>query len=326
MPKVFMSPRRCACLVGLLASISCSEGGTEPSSIPLPEDEPPASGVAGTADTTVGAELVGSGIVFGSMNMPNSSLNTIHTGWMQGGPLSPENIISQLSGARTKSGRVVIKLCKGRDEYVKNADGTFSLSKWKSLVARYKNVNIGPYISDGTIIGHYLVDEPQRAARWGGKIISPATLEEMAMYSKQLWPGMTTVVRVVPSWLASSSVNFTYLDAGWAQYTAGKGNASTWVTAEAAAAKRRGLGLVVGLNVLDGGNGSSNIRGYTAGKWAMSASELRSYGTAMLTEDHACGFFMWTHNLTYYGRSDIKSAMADVSAKARAHVRTSCRG
>ena len=57
----------------------------------------------------------------------------------------------------------------------------------------------------------------------------------------------------------------------------------------------------------------------------MSASELRSYGAAMLGQSLACGYFNWTHNVSYYGRSDIKSAMADLSAKARSHARTSCR-
>jgi hypothetical protein len=325
MLKAFTALRVCAYLVGMLAIVSCSEDGTAPSSAAPPAAEPNPSGTAETADTTVVSQAVGSGIVFGSMNMPNAYLNDVHTGWMQGGPLSPENIISQLSGARAKGGRVVIKLCKGRDEYVKNADGTFSLTKWKSLVARYKNVNLGPYITDGTIIGHYLIDEPHRASRWGGKIISPATLEQMAKYSKELWPGMTTIVRVVPSWLATSGIRYTYLDAGWAQYTSGKGSASSWVAAEVASAKRQGLGLLVGLNVLDGGNGSSQLRGTSSGKWAMSASELRSYGAAMMGDSYACAFYMWTHDLSYYGRSDIRSAMADLSAKARAHARTSCR-
>jgi hypothetical protein len=265
------------------------------------------------------------GIVFGSYNMPNEYLNSVHTGWMQGGPLDPSSILSKLSGARAKGGRVVVKLCKGHDDYVKNADGTFSLSKWKSLVGRYQNVGLDPYIRDGTILGHYLIDEPQRASRWGGKVISQATLEAMAKYSKQLWPAMTTMVRVAPSWLAGSSVTYTYLDAGWAQYASGKGEAATWIAAEVAAAKRKGLGIAVGMNVLDGGNGSSKIPGRTRGKYSMSASEIRSYGSALLNQSYACGFFNWSYDGTYYGRSDIKSAMADMSTKARSHARTSCR-
>jgi hypothetical protein len=151
------------------------------------------------------------------------------------------------------------------------------------------------------------------------------TVEEMAKYSKQLYPGMPTLVRVVPSWLASVSVTYTYLDAGWTQYERGKGDAGDWVTAEAAAAKRKGLGLVVGMNVLDGGDGSSRIAGYTKGKYAMSATELRKHGFALLANSYACGFFNWSHDTDYYGRSDIKSAMADLSAKAKAHAKTACR-
>ena len=82
------------------------------------------------------------------------------------------------------------------------------------LGANHMN-NVAP--KDGTIIGHYLIDEPSRSSRWGGKPISQRTLEEMAGYSKQLWPGMSTLVRVVPSWLTSASVTYRHLDAGWAQ-------------------------------------------------------------------------------------------------------------
>jgi hypothetical protein len=265
------------------------------------------------------------GIVFGAVNMDVSRLNSVYTGSQYGGSLDPSNILSILSAARAKGARVVIKLCKGKDSYVKNADGTFSLSKWKTLVDRYTRVNLGPYIADGTIVGHYLIDEPQRASRWGGKVISPSTLEAMAKYSKQRWPGMTTFVRAVPTWLAGSSVTYTYLDAGWAQYAANKGDVTKWISAEVAAAKRKKLGLAVGLNVLDGGNGSSKIRGYSSGKYAMSANELKTYGSALLGQSYGCAFYTWMYDGTYYGRTDIKSAMAALSRTAKAHQQTGCR-
>jgi hypothetical protein len=266
------------------------------------------------------------GIVFGSFDLETSDLDRVHTGWMQGGALDPSTILSKLSATRSKGGRAVIKLSKGKDSYVKNADGTFSLSKWKSLVSRYRNVNLDPYISDGTILGHYLIDEPHRASRWGGKAISPSTLEEMARYSKQLWPNMTTMVRVSPGYLAGASTTYRYLDAAWSQYAYVKGaTVGTWIGSEVATAKRAGLGLVVGLNVLNGGDGSSRIAGTTSGKYAMSASEVRSYGTTLLNQSYACGFFNWMFDSRYYGRTDIRNAMADVSALARSHAKTSCR-
>ncbi len=317
-----------AVAAGLIAfCAACADDSAGPSSAADLPDEVGAVPVesTGLADAVLDTRSGRPGIVFGTFNMRNNYLSSVHTGWMNGGPLDPSNILSWLSGARSKGGRVVLKLCKGKDSYVKNPDGTFSLTKWKSLVARYRNVKWDGYISDGTIIGHYLIDEPHRASRWGGKAISQATLEAMAKYSKELWPQMTTLVRVAPSYLASASATYRYLDAGWTQFAAGKGSPEQWVSAEAAAAKRKGLGLVVGLNVINGGNGSSKIRGTRVGEWSMSASEIRSYGKAMLSESHACAFFNWQHDLEYYGRSDIKSAMADVSAQAKSHVKTSCK-
>ncbi len=313
----------------LVLAVGCTDDDPVAPSVPTAA-ETAAAPAAPAAPETPGVMAVDkrsshAGIVFGTFNMRNNYLDNVHTGWMNGGPLEPSSILSWLSGARAKGARAVIKLSKGRDSYIKNSDGTFSLTKWKDLVGRYRNVNLAPYINDGTIIGHYLVDEPHRTGRWGGKAISQATLEEMAKFSKQLWPEMHTLVRVAPSYLAGSSVTYRYLDAGWTQYTAGKGSAAQWVKSEAAAAKRKGLGLVVGLNVINGGNGSSRIRGDRGSEWSMSANEIREYGNAMLSEDLACAFFSWQHQTTYYNRSDIKKAMAEVSAKAKAHRKTSCR-
>jgi hypothetical protein len=262
--------------------------------------------------------------VFGTTTYPTTSLNTVHNGTLVGGDISPSNALSLLSTASAKGGRMIVKLSMGRDYFVKNADGTFSFTKWKALVDRFRTVKLGQYIADGTIVGHYLIDEPHRTARWGGKIIPHATLEAMAKYSKDIWPDMKTFVRVVPSWLASSSITYTDLDAGWLQYESFRGDINKVLAAEVAAAKLKRLGLVVGLNVLDGGNGSSRIAGYTRGKYAMSASELRSYGTALLNHTYACAFNNWMYKSSYFDRSDIKDAFSDLSVKARNHVKTSC--
>jgi len=264
------------------------------------------------------------GIAYGQFNMSSSLLSSVYTGTTQA-VSSTSGMLPVIVETKAKGGRLVLKLSGGSASIVKNADGTFSFTKWKTVVDRFRSVNLAPYIADGTIIGHYLIDEPNMAHRWGGKTIPQATIEAMAKYSKQIWPNMLTIVRVVPTWLASAPVSYTYLDAGWAQYTAVKGDPAKWITAEVNAAKSRGLGLVASMNVLDGGNGSSGIRGYTSGKYSMSASELRSYGTVLLNQTYLCGFYQWMYNSTYYGRSDIKSAMATLSTKARAHTKTSCR-
>ena len=88
----------------------------------------------------------------------------------------------------------------GPDFLYKDADGHFSLTKWKARIDRYDDVTFDAYIKDGTLIGHYLIDEPNdpangMAARLGHHA------REMARYSKAKWPGLPTIVRTYPDYL-----------------------------------------------------------------------------------------------------------------------------
>jgi hypothetical protein len=306
--------------VSLVALPACNtaERLSPPTEAGTPEN--PAGSLDNASDFVVTA--VAPGIAFASFGLTPAQIGTVHTGsvpWTD-----PSVLLSLLSQFRAKGGRVIIQL-QGSEKYSRNADGTFNLTKWKSMVDRYKSVNFSSYINDGTIVGHYLIDEPQYPSRWGGKVIPQATVEAMAKYSKQLWPTMITMVNAPPRWLAAAPVTYTYLDAAWALYIAGYGSTSYWIGKEVAAAKTKGLGVVVALNVLDGGNGSSGIHGTYGTKWSMSASELRSYGSALLTPTYGCGFVMWKYTSSYYSRTDIKSAMTALSTQSKSHVKTSCR-
>jgi hypothetical protein len=275
----------------------------------------------GVPDNTAAAVLPG--IVFASAALTASQLNSVHTGLVESP--TPSGLLSFLSQVRAKGGRVLIKLAGGESTY-KNADGTFNLTKWKTGVDRYRNIDFRSYIADGTIVGHFLFDEPHFAGRWGDKTIPQATVEAAARHSKQRWPNLPTLVSAPANWLASVPVTYVYLDAGWAMFRSKTSSSPTdWIAQQVKRAKSKGLGLVAGLNVLDGGNGSSGIRGTQPRTWAMSAAELRKYGSALLSQSYVCAFAMWRYSGTYYGRTDVKSAMADLSAQAKSHARTSCR-
>ena len=263
------------------------------------------------------------GIAFASSQLPVNLLSSVYTGTIL--PTSPSAILNYLSQVKARGGRVLLKL-HGSEQAIENADGTFNLTKWKSMVSRYRNVNFGPYITDGTVVGHYFIDEPHYPSRWGGKMIPQATVEEMAKYSKQLWPSMPTIVSAPPAWFANTSLTYTYLDAAWAMYLTEKStDPVSWAARQVTLAKKKGLGLFGGLNVLDGGNGSSGVRGTVPRGWNMTASELRNYGSALLSQSYVCGFSMWRYSDPYYKKADIKTAMAELSTKARNHAKTSCR-
>jgi hypothetical protein len=182
-------------------------------------------------------------------------------------------------------------------------------------VDRFKGVNFSSYIEDGTVIGHYLIDEPHDATNWNGTTVSAATLEEMARYSKQHWPQLATVVRSEPSQIGLSN-RFRYLDAAWAQFVHRKGPAEEFIRKNLADAQRMGLGLVVGLNLLKGGPGGDRL----------TASQIEDWGSALLESSYPCAFISWVYDRAYLERADIKAAMSRLSQKAQNIPARSCDG
>ncbi|MEP7176308.1 MAG: hypothetical protein ABI860_07115, partial [Gemmatimonadales bacterium] len=152
------------------------------------------------------------------------------------------------------------------------------------------------------------------ASCWGGRAISWATVEEMARYSKSIWPSLPTTARVSPSALAEATFRWNYLDAGWAQYSVRQGDVGAWVATQAAVAKAEGLGLIVGLNLLDGGTN----------KAPMTASQVRTFGTAMASEPSVCALVGWRHNSTYLNKTGVRDALDAVSTVAKSRKAASC--
>ncbi len=260
--------------------------------------------------TTANASFSG-GIPFGHFAQPVTTFGSRYNGSKL--TVAPSYLVKELSGAKSRGGKVVLMLA-GNSGYYQDAGGRFSMDKWKARVNRFKNINFGSYISDGTVVGHFLMDEPNDPANWNGRPVTPAEIEEMARYSKQLWPSMPTIVRVEPSYLSKSHK---YLDAAWAQYLYRRGNASDYIRRVVSDASSRGLALVVGLNVIHGGNPQGT---------KMTASEVESWGSALLSSSYPCAFISWQYSSSYLNSSGIPSAMDALRRKAESRGAKSCRG
>ena len=245
-----------------------------------------------------------------------SDWNSLHRG------TSPNSIRRDLEIARKRGGRVFVQFA-GRTKHYQNKNGSFSIEKFKKLLSAYKGLKLDSYIADGTLAGHMMIDEPSDKSNWNGRPMSHKQIEEAAKASKAIWPRLPTLVRTVPTWLANS--RWTYLDGAWAQYSARKGNVDKYRDAETRAAKKAGLKLVWGLNVIDGGNGSSKRRGTARGKYNMSASELQKYGKSLLGASHTCGFLMWMYDKSYLKSGSVMSAMKSLSKLAKSQSAQSCK-
>ena len=255
-----------------------------------------------------------SGIPFGAFAQPISLYGQTYTGGLLN-PENPDNLLSQLAAIRAAKARVVLTFPGSSARYT-NPDGTFNFDFWKARLDRYAAVDFESFVSDGTIVGIYLIDEPSCASCWGGQVIPQDMVEAMAQYSKSLWPEMKTIARVDPTWLDDYSGEYLNLDAGWAQYVVRKGDVATYLSANVAAARSKGLALIVGLNVLGGGLNQTSL----------SASQVKDFGSALLADPYACAFISWKYDAAYFARTDIKSAMALLSKKAKRHASTSCAG
>lgn len=279
------------------------------------------------------------GVPFGPHKLPNELFGKLFTGTKL--TFYPDSIVSTLTEIRASGMRVFLILV-GPQHYYQNPDRTFNLDMWKARVDMFRDIDFSEFIEDGTIIAHQLVSEAKAKNQWGGTIIPNDVLDEMARYSKERWPTMATVLRADPGDLEQDAAGhrtpwpggwqWTYLDAAWARFVADKAPVVKFAADEQASADRQNLALVVGLNVLTGGDGSSGIPGPVKGRWVMSPDELRLYGSTLLSQTKACAFGMWRYetpgseyeDFYYFRRADINAAMVQLAALAAQAPEHSC--
>jgi hypothetical protein len=251
------------------------------------------------------------GIPMGLFAMPTTWFGGRYNGALR--TIGPYELKSQLAAIKSRGGRIVLMLAGSESNY-KDGSGHFSLTKWKQRIDRFRGINFSSYVSDGTIIAHYLIDEPQDKSNWNGQAVPQSTVDEMGRYSKQLWPGMATVVRTAPRYFTS---NPRYVDAAWAQYLSQFGDVNTYIRQSVSDAQRRGLALIVGLNIRHGG--------YPKGS-AMSASEVVKFGSALLSNSYPCALISWQYMSSYLSTAAMKDAMDLLRRKAQSRGARACRG
>jgi hypothetical protein len=252
------------------------------------------------------------GIAMGHFNLPTGQFGSLYNGAMRN--IWPNELVQQLSTIRARGGRVVLMFA-GNERHYRDGSGHFSLTKWKQRVNRFRGTNFSQFVRDGTIIAHYLIDEPNDASNYAGRAVSGRTVEEMARYSKSIWPNLPTVVRAEPGYLRKTGGPYRYLDAAWAQYVTRKGTASDYIRRNVADAQRAGLALITGMNISRGGPRGSR----------MSPSLIKSAGTTLLNSSYPCAFISWQYDGRYLSRSDVRAAMSLLKQKAQARASKSCR-
>ena len=173
-------------------------------------------------------------------------------------------------------------------------DGAFDLEAWKEMAETWRGAEVEPFIEDGTLAHHMLLDDLGAFAGGGP---TGDQLDEMARFSEEVLPGLPTVVRQDASDLPTPSAgSYQHLDATINQYTAFDGDVESWALSEAWEAEELGLGVVMSLNIADGGSGASEQPGWTEGNWAMSAYEIEHKGFVLLAVPGCRQLLLWEYD------------------------------
>ncbi|MDP2307590.1 MAG: hypothetical protein Q8P18_16325 [Pseudomonadota bacterium] len=188
--------------------------------------------------------------------------------------------------------RITLRMTPDHGAYTTHGD--FDLGAWKAHVADWEGSGVQLFIDDGTLVGHMLLDD---IANFAGQNPTAAELDEMARYSNELLPGLMTYVREKATAMpVPSDGRYRYVDAIVNQYTAADGDVEVYAAAQAARAAALDLGVINGLNIADGGDGSSGQPGWRPGRHAMSAAEITTYGAVLATVP-TCGMFLnWEYD------------------------------
>jgi hypothetical protein len=255
------------------------------------------------------------GIPFGLYHVPILQLGAIYNGTLQNGPdlAKAGTFLTTLAAIKARGGKVFLELTGNEDHFV-DSQGHFSFTKWKQRVDVFRAYNFSSYIKDGTIIAHFLIDEPNDPTNFGGQAVPGTMVEAMAKYSKSIWPTMATVTRTESTYLAQWP-SYTYLDATWAQYVYRKGDPGTFIRRNVADAQKIGLALVTGLNIKRGGP-----QGAT-----MTPAQIKSWGSTLLSNSYPCAFVSWEWVPDYFSIAGVRDAMTYLRGKAQNRAFKSCR-
>jgi hypothetical protein len=239
-------------------------------------------------------------------------------GWLSADGNSSADMKNVLPKLSTAKARVFLSILRNT---MTNVDGTLSVTNAKQELDGWKShVDLDKYFVDGTVLGVVVIDDVGCPACWGGTNPTVTQIESIGQYVKQLWPHARVAMRAKPDWGAPHV--WQHMDVAWAQYNGPyrDGTPSSYIAAQTNAANAAKLGLVMGLNVLDGGcgpasdtvSGSKCLPGIAGtGIWGtyanspsvhryqMSAAEMVAYGKAFVAEPYNCALLAWRYSTTY---------------------------
>lgn len=255
------------------------------------------------------AESLIRGIPFGAWNPPPDLIGTRYTGAVLGG-IKPYRDLEEI---KERKGTVVLNLARNKSR----EHGVFSVASIERFLATWPD--LGSYIKDGTVWGIIVADDITGKHIWGPNAPYYAQIDSVAKLVKERWPGVRTIVRAP---LNRMQYPWKWVDWAWVQYSQRFGDVPKYRDRQLALADSLRLCAVFGLNVINGGDGSSGL-GTGKNRARMSADEVLDYYRVLLPYTPVA--MHWEYRPDYDDDPAIQAAMAKVRSWADTTIRPSCR-
>jgi hypothetical protein len=239
--------------------------------------------------------------------------------------VSPSGILQLLSSMRANRVSGFLKLTgDAHSTYI--TAGQFDIAKWKAATARYDTPEIktavAQAVQDGILLGYSMIDEPNHYS-WGG-VITKAVIDEMAMFSKSIFPTLPTAAVAPYKWRGAE--RYKVLDVIIAGTWKETGTSTAWRDAAVEAAKLNGVALAPVLNILGAAVTPGCLPRPGGGDTCvLTPAEIRDWAITLGTDPYTCGMFMWRFDATLWGMPEYLAAFKDVSTALAKKPVKSCR-
>lgn len=201
---------------------------TNPPPTQQPSSQPPTASAAPPFQTPIPGEVRPFFMGPFHLEVPGAMDNIYFSGGFI--DLKSPTDLSILAAAKTHNPpmHVLVHLTGGRQNF-QNDDKSFSLDKFKAELDLWRGANLQPYIDDGTIVGHLMIDEPQdTAGNWGGHAFPYADMEAAAAYSKSIWPNLPTGAGTNAVWASGAPFTWQAFDFVSTPYTLARGEVNSF--------------------------------------------------------------------------------------------------
>jgi hypothetical protein len=242
---------------------------------------------------------------------------------------SEGRILSMLDDARKKKIRVLMNMTGGKHTNY-TTDGVFDLAKWRAKMDTYNTpairAAVAAAVADGTIVGNSVMDEPHQSdanlnypeKSWGPEgWMTKAKVDGLCGYVKSIFPTLPVGVNHDHRHFEPEK-NYAICDFLGTQYRVSKGPVQNWRDGALAFARRSGVQILFGMNLLHGGATRSDC----AAPCDMTPTEVRVVGLAL--GPYGCALNTWRYEQAYFDRPDVQSALRVIAESLATLPRRPC--